>query len=130
MFKERLQFKISCTSWEVSCQEGSQSDQKFSQASQPKVIKTALSTGADLMSGKDVKKTLKKGLRESAGAIASRSRDVLLDEVSHLKGNADLQGSRYLMQTGRKSTVTSPITYLLIKRVDEKELIETGYPIF
>ena len=28
----------------------------------PKVMKTVLSTGADLMSGKDVKKTLKKGL--------------------------------------------------------------------
>ena len=28
----------------------------------PKVIKTALTTGADLMSGKDMKKTLKKGL--------------------------------------------------------------------
>ena len=39
----------------------------------PKVMKTVLSTGADLMSGKDVKKTLKKGLGESAGAIASNS---------------------------------------------------------
>ena len=55
-----------------------------------KVIKRALSTGADLMSGKDVKKTLKKGLQESAGAIASSSRDALLDEVSHLKGNGSL----------------------------------------
>ena len=39
----------------------------------PKVMKTVLSTGADLMSGKNVKKTLKKGLQESAGAIASSS---------------------------------------------------------
>lgn len=29
----------------------------------PKVIKTALTTGADFMSGKDVKKTIKKGLK-------------------------------------------------------------------
>ena len=28
----------------------------------PKVMKTVLSTGADLMSGKDMKKTLKRGL--------------------------------------------------------------------
>ena len=69
----------------------------------PKVIKTALTTGADLMSGKDVKKTLKKGLQESAGAIASSSRDALLDEVSRLKGNGNLRGQGYLMRTGRKS---------------------------
>ena len=65
----------------------------------PKVMKTVLSTGADLMSGKDVKKTLKRGLRESAEAIASGSREALLDEVNHLKG------SGYLMQTGRKSKI-------------------------
>ena len=61
----------------------------------PKVMKTVLSTGADLMSGKDIKKTLKKGLRESAGAIASSSREVLL-------------GSGYLMWTGRKSKIYHP----------------------
>ena len=74
----------------------------------PKVMKTVLSTGADLMSGKDVKKTLKKGLRESAGAIASSSREVLLDEVNRLKGNGHLQGSGYLMWTGRKSKIYHP----------------------
>ena len=74
----------------------------------PKVIKTALSTRADLMNGKDVKKTLKKGLRESAGAIASSSRDALLDEVSRLKGNGGLRGSGYLMRTGRKSKIYHP----------------------
>ena len=68
----------------------------------PKVMKTVLSTGADLMSGKDVKKTLKKGLRESAGAIASSSREALLDEVNRLKG------SGYLMRTGRKSKIYRP----------------------
>ena len=73
----------------------------------PKVMKTVLSTGADLMSGKDVKKTLKKGLRESAGAIASSSREALLDEVNHLKGG-HLQGSGYLMRTGRKSKIYHP----------------------
>ena len=74
----------------------------------PKVIKTALTTGADLMSGKDVKKTLKKGLRESAGAIASSSRDALLDEVSRLKGNGNLRGCGYLMRTGKKSKIYHP----------------------
>ena len=74
----------------------------------PKVIKTALSTGADLMSEKDVKKTLKKGLQESAGAITSSSRDALLDEVSCLKGNGSLQGSGYLMRTVRKSKIYHP----------------------
>ena len=73
----------------------------------PKVIKTVLSTGADLMSGKDVK-TLKRGLRESAGAIASSSREALLDEVNHLKGNGHLQGSGYLMWTGWKSKIYPP----------------------
>ena len=68
----------------------------------PKVMKTVLSTGADLMSGKDVKKTLKKGLRESAGAIASSSQEALLDEVNHLKG------SGYLMRMGRKSKIYCP----------------------
>ena len=74
----------------------------------PKVIKTVLSTGADLMSGKDVKKTLKRGLRESAWAIASSSREALLDEVNHLKGNGRLQGSGYLMRTGWKSKIYHP----------------------
>ena len=74
----------------------------------PKVMKTVLSTGADLMSGKDVKKMLKRGLRESAGALASSSREALLDEVNHLKGNGHLQGSRYLMRTGRKSKIYHP----------------------
>ena len=60
------------------------------------------------MSGKDVKKTLKKELRESAGAIASSSREALLDEVSHLKGTHNLQGSGYLMRTGRKSKIYHP----------------------
>ena len=68
----------------------------------PKVMKTVLSAGADLMSGKDIKKTLKKGLRESAGAIASSSREALLDEVNHLKG------SGYLMRMGRKSKIYHP----------------------
>ena len=74
----------------------------------PKVMKTVLSTGADLMSGKDIKKTLKRGLRESAGAIASSSREALLDEVNHLKGNGRLRGSGYLKRTGRKSTIYHP----------------------
>ena len=74
----------------------------------PKVMKTVLSTGADLMSGKDVKKTLKKGLQESARAIASSSREALLDEVNRLKGNGCLQDSEYLMQTGRKSKIYHP----------------------
>ena len=60
------------------------------------------------MSGKDVKKTLKKGLRESAGAIASSSRDALLDEVSRLKGSGKLRGHGYLMRTGRKSKIYHP----------------------
>ena len=68
-------------------------------------MKTVLSMGADLMSGKDIKKTLKRGLQESAGAIASSSREVLLDEVNRLKGNGHLQGSGYLRQMGRKSTI-------------------------
>ena len=71
-------------------------------------MKTVLSTRADLMSGKDVKKTLKRGLRESAGALASSSREVLLDEVNRLKGNGRLRGSGYLMQTGRKSKIYHP----------------------
>ena len=71
-------------------------------------MKTVLSTGADLMSGKDVKKTLTKGLRESAGAIASSSQEALLDEVSRLKGNGHLQGSGYLMRTDRKSKIYHP----------------------
>ena len=70
----------------------------------PKVMKTVLSTGADLMSRKDVKKTLKKGLRESAGAIASSSKEALLNEVNHLKG------SGYLMRMGRKSKNLSPLS--------------------
>ena len=74
----------------------------------PKVMKTVLSTGADLMSGKDVKKTLKRGLRESAGAIASSSRQALLDEVNRLKGSGHLRGSGYLRRTGRKSTIYHP----------------------
>ena len=60
------------------------------------------------MSRKDVKKTLKRGLRESAGAMASSSREALLDEVNHLKGNGHLRGSGYLMQTGRKSKIYHP----------------------
>ena len=74
----------------------------------PKVMKTVLSTAADLMSGKDIKKTLKRGLRESAGAIASSSQQALLDEVNHLKGSGHLRGSRYLRRTGRKSTIYHP----------------------
>ena len=65
-------------------------------------MKTVLSTGADLMSGKDIKKTLKKGLQESAGVIASSSREALLDEVNCLKG------SGYFMLTGRKSKIYHP----------------------
>ena len=75
---------------------------KFGKHAGPKVMKTVLSTGADLMCGKDVKKTLKKGLRESAGAIASSSQEALLDEVNRLKG------SGYLMWTGRKSKIYHP----------------------
>ena len=68
----------------------------------PKVMKTVLSTGADLMSGKDIKKTLKRGLQESSGAIASSSREALLDEVNHLKS------SGYLMWMGRQSKIYHP----------------------
>ena len=74
----------------------------------PKVMKTVLSTGADLMSGKDVKKTLKRGLRESTGAIAFSSREALIDEVNCLKGNGHLRGSGYLMPTSRKSKIYHP----------------------
>ena len=73
-----------------------------------KVMKTVLSTGADLVSGKDVKRTVKRGLQESAGAIASSSREALLDEVNHLKGSGHLRGSGYLMRTGRKSKIYHP----------------------
>ena len=74
----------------------------------PKVMKTVLSTGADLMSGKDVKKMLKRGLQESAGALASSSREALLDEVNRLKGNGHLWGRGYLMRTDRKSKIHNP----------------------
>ena len=75
-------------------------------------MKTVLSTGADLMSGKDIKKMLKRGLRESAGAIASSSREALLDEVNRLKGNGrHLRGSGYLRRTGRKSTIYHPSSH-------------------
>ena len=41
-------------------------------------------------------------------AIASHSRKTLLDEVNRLKGNGRLQGSEYLMRTGRKSKIYHP----------------------
>ena len=77
----------------------------------PKIIKTAIATGADLVSGKNVKKTLKRGLRDSAGAIASTSRDALLDELSRIKGNGSLRGRGYLMRTGQKSKIYPPSQY-------------------
>ena len=48
----------------------------------PKILKTAIATGADVTSGKNMKTTVKRGLRRGIGNIASSSRDVLLDEVN------------------------------------------------
>ena len=103
MFERGLQFKISSTT-----KKGVSLARSLVRCVRPKVMKTVLSTGADLMSGKDVKKTIKKGLQESAGAIASSSREALLDEVNHLKGNGRLKGSGYLMRMGRKSKIYHP----------------------
>ena len=55
-------------------------------------MKTAIATEADLVIGKNMKKTLKRGLRDSAGVIASTLRDALLDELSQIKGNGNLRG--------------------------------------
>ena len=48
----------------------------------PKILKTAIATGADVTSGKNVKTTVKRGLTRGIGDIASSSRDALLDEVN------------------------------------------------
>ena len=84
---------------------------KIGRRAAPKIIKTAIATGADLVSGKNVKKSLKRGLRDSAGMIASTSRDALLDELSRIKGHGSLRGRGHLMQTGQKSKIYPPSQY-------------------
>ena len=82
----------------------------------PKILKTALTTGEDVMSGKNVKTAVKKGLKWGVGNIASSSRDALLDEVNivrmiQTKMNAEnkkrMQG-KGLMRLGRKSKIYFP----------------------
>ena len=82
----------------------------------PKILKTALATGADVMSGKNVKTAVKKGLKRAVGNIASSSRDALLDEVNiarmiQTKMNAEnkkrMQG-KGLMRLGKKCKIYFP----------------------
>ena len=82
----------------------------------PKILKTAITTGADVVSGKNVKTTVKRGLRRGIGNIASSSRDAVLDEVNIAnmmlaKKNAEnkrrMQG-KGLMRLGRKPKIYFP----------------------
>ena len=84
----------------------------------PKILKTAIATGADVMSVQNVKTAVKKGLKRGVGNIASSSRDALLDEVNiarmiQTKMNAEnskkrrMQG-KGLMRLGRKSKIYFP----------------------
>ena len=82
----------------------------------PKILKTALATGADVMSGKNVRTAVKTGLKRGVGNIASSSRDALLDEVNIAKmmlakKNAEnkrrMQG-KGLMRLGRKPKIYFP----------------------
>ena len=56
MFERGVQFKISCISQEVLTKKGVSLARSLVRCAGPKVMKTVLSTEADLMSGKDVKK--------------------------------------------------------------------------
>ena len=82
----------------------------------PKILKTAIATGADVVSGKNVKTSVKRGLKKGIGDIASSSRDALLDEVNIAnmmlaKKNAEnkrrMQG-KGLMRLGRKPKIYFP----------------------
>ena len=82
----------------------------------PKILKTAIATGADVVSGKNVKTSVKRGLKKGIGDIASSSREALLDEVNIAnmmlaKKNADnkrrMQG-KGLMRLGRKPKIYFP----------------------
>ena len=78
----------------------------------PKILKTALATGADVVSGKNVKRSLKRGLRKGIGDIASSSRDALLDEVDMAKmmlaKNKRGMRGKGLMRLGRKPKIYFP----------------------
>ena len=82
----------------------------------PKILKTAIATGADVVSGKNVKTSVKRGLKKGIGDIASSSRDALLDEVNIAnmmlaKKNAEnkrrMQG-KGLMRLGGKPKIYFP----------------------
>ena len=78
----------------------------------PKILKTAIATGADVVSGKNVKTSVKRGLKKGIGDIASSSRDALLDEVNIAKmmlakKKRRMQG-KGLMRLGRKPKIYFP----------------------
>lgn len=77
----------------------------------PKILKTAIATGADVVSGKNVKTSVKRGLKKGIGDIASSSRDALLDEVNIAKmmlaKKKRMQG-KGLMRLGRKPKIYFP----------------------